>query len=244
MRPALRARPAPRGGPGPGDPAFPGSRAARLRGRVETLLGGGVSEAVVHRPPLGIGQHLVGFGELPEALLRLAVSGILVGMVLVRELPEGLLDLLIRRVARDAEYLVIVALHTKKTALTRPLQVRACLLSTSRCRKRNGLVRYSLTSSNSASTTSSLLFPSAVRPSPGGCWPRSVSAPCPPCDALAYMLSASLCDARARASVAVCMRPASCDSSAFFASASAPSMALRAAASSEPPCSASVFSVW
>ena len=99
------------------------------------LLEGGVPEAVVHRPPLRIREHLVRLGELLEALFRLAVPGILVGVVLMRQLAESFLDLLVSCVAGDAEHLVVVALHEKTKALTRPRQVRACLLSAPRSRK-------------------------------------------------------------------------------------------------------------
>ena len=58
------------------------------------------------------------------------------------------------------------------------------------------------------------------------------------------MASASLCDARDNVSVAARIWSASFDSSAFLASASALSTVLLAVASSEPPWSARVFSVW
>src|SRR6266542_1684400 len=70
----------------------------------ETLA---VAEHVVPLAPLGVGEHLVGLGDLFEALApvgRLAR----VGMVLARELAVRAADLIRRRGARHAEKLVIV----------------------------------------------------------------------------------------------------------------------------------------
>src|SRR5581483_7010757 len=59
-----------------------------------------------------VGEHLVGFADLLEALLRLAPRlGVPVGVPLERELAVGLLDLLLGRGTGDTQHLVVVALH-------------------------------------------------------------------------------------------------------------------------------------
>jgi hypothetical protein len=127
------------------------------------LLEGGVAEAVVERAPLAVAQDLIGLDDLLEALLRgLAVVGVLVGVVLEGEAPVGLLDIFVGGVPWNPKHLIVVALHGAKRALTR-VRVRAPLLSGLRSRKRRG--GYSLTSSNSASTTSSFPLPSPGAPS-------------------------------------------------------------------------------
>ena len=68
-----------------------------------------VTEPVVGRPAVGIGEHLVGLGRLAEALLRVG-RGRDIGMDLARELPEGALDVGVARVAPDPENLVVVPL--------------------------------------------------------------------------------------------------------------------------------------
>src|SRR5437660_161819 len=56
----------------------------------------------------GIAQHVLRFVDLLEALGRLSVVGIAIGMVLLGEPPKRLLDLIHRRRLRDPEDLVIV----------------------------------------------------------------------------------------------------------------------------------------
>src|SRR5205085_7330246 len=56
-------------------------------------------------------DHVVRGGDLLEALLRLLVAGVGIGMVLLRELAIGLLDLVLGRVLRDAERRVVVLLE-------------------------------------------------------------------------------------------------------------------------------------
>src|SRR5205814_1514419 len=78
------------------------------RPRPRALLERSVSEAVVEASPLGIGEHLVGLGDLLEALLRgRSVVGVPVGVELEREPAVRLLDLLVARAASDAENLVV-----------------------------------------------------------------------------------------------------------------------------------------
>jgi hypothetical protein len=70
----------------------------------------GVAEAVVGRPPLGIGQHLVGLGDGAEAELR--VGGLAhVRVELAGQLAERALDLVMAGVPRHAEKLVVVPLR-------------------------------------------------------------------------------------------------------------------------------------
>ena len=57
-----------------------------------------------------IGEHRVRFGRFLEALLGVAIVRVAIGVVLQRELAIRALDLLVRRLALDAQYLVVVAL--------------------------------------------------------------------------------------------------------------------------------------
>ncbi len=70
----------------------------------------GVPEPIVSGALLGIAEHRVGLGGLLEAFLRGVVARIAVRMVLEGEFPVCALDVLIARVARDTEHLVVVAL--------------------------------------------------------------------------------------------------------------------------------------
>ena len=76
----------------------PGPRAGRER----------AGAAVVLLALVGVAEHVVGLGDLLEALLGLLVVGVAVGVVLARELAVGLLDLLGSRLLVDAERLVVV----------------------------------------------------------------------------------------------------------------------------------------
>src|SRR5438034_3927202 len=144
------------------------------------LREGGVPEAVVEAPPLRIGEHLVGLRDLLEALLGLvAVVGIAVGMILEGELAVSFLDVVLGRGAGHTEDLVVVALHRKTKKSPHPRAGEgSSTLCTGSPQARTGA--YSFTSSNSASTTSSLPFPSGAAPSPCG-----ASPPLPACDAFA-----------------------------------------------------------
>src|SRR6266404_831010 len=62
--------------------------------------------AVVLLALLLIGKHVVGRLHFLEALLGLLVARVPVGMMLTRELPVRLLDLVLRRVLRNAEAVV------------------------------------------------------------------------------------------------------------------------------------------
>ena len=59
-----------------------------------------VAEAVVAAAAVGVGQHLVGLGDLPEALLGVGRLGH-VGVQRARQPPEGALDVGIARVALE-----------------------------------------------------------------------------------------------------------------------------------------------
>src|SRR5262249_18215414 len=69
----------------------------------------GEAEMVVPGALLAVRQARVGLRRLLEALLRLLVSGIAIGMVPHRQLAIRLLDRGLVRVPRDAENLVVVA---------------------------------------------------------------------------------------------------------------------------------------
>ena len=78
---------------------------------VEALSGDGlVPVAVVARPPVLVGEHLVGLCDLAEALLGVRRLGD-VRMQLPGQPAEGLLDLAVACVAADAEQLVVVLLR-------------------------------------------------------------------------------------------------------------------------------------
>ena len=78
---------------------------------VEALACDGlVPVAVVARAAVVVGEHLVGLGDLAEALLGVRRLGD-VRMQLPRQPAEGLLDLAIGCVAADAEQLVVVLLR-------------------------------------------------------------------------------------------------------------------------------------
>jgi hypothetical protein len=68
-----------------------------------------VPVAVVARPPVVVGQHLVGLCDLAEALLGVRRLGD-VRMQLPGKPAEGLLDLAVRRLAADAQQFVVVLL--------------------------------------------------------------------------------------------------------------------------------------
>ena len=59
----------------------------------------GLSEAVVGRAPLGVGEHLVRLRDLPEPRFGVRLAGD-VGMELARERPERALDLCVARASR------------------------------------------------------------------------------------------------------------------------------------------------
>ena len=80
--------------------------------RVAAASEPGVAEAVVRRPPLGIGQHLVRLGDGAEAELRVGCLAD-VRVELAGELPERPLDLVVAGVPGDAEQLVVVLLRRR-----------------------------------------------------------------------------------------------------------------------------------
>ena len=96
-------------------------RAGREAARVEPLE----AVAVEGRPPLGVGEDLVGLGGLLELLLGLGIVAVDVRVELAREPPERPLDLGVAGVARDAEHLVRVAPHSSYTSATKRDSSRA-----------------------------------------------------------------------------------------------------------------------
>ena len=69
-----------------------------------------VSEAVVLRPLVGVGEHGVCLRGLLEVLLGLLVTGVAIGMELHRQLAVRSFDLVLRGAAVYTEHLVVVAL--------------------------------------------------------------------------------------------------------------------------------------
>jgi hypothetical protein len=78
-----------------------------------------VAVLVVDLALVGVREHLVGLGELLEALLGLRVVRVGVRVRLAGEAAEGLLDLGLVGLAADAEDLVVVALHRSHTSSTK-----------------------------------------------------------------------------------------------------------------------------
>jgi hypothetical protein len=68
-----------------------------------------LAEAVVAGALVGVGEHLVGAGDLLELLGRMRVAGVGVGMQLARPLAVGALDLLGRGVPGHPEELVEIS---------------------------------------------------------------------------------------------------------------------------------------
>ena len=82
--------------------------AERAAGTGATALRQRVAAEIDDAALLGVGEHLVGGGDLLEPVLRRRV-GIDVGVQLAGELAVGALELLGRRVLADAEHPVVVA---------------------------------------------------------------------------------------------------------------------------------------
>jgi hypothetical protein len=64
-------------------------------------------EPVIAAAPVGVGEGVVGLGDLPEPLSGIGAV-VDVGVVLLGQLAVGRLDLCRGRVGRDAEQLVVV----------------------------------------------------------------------------------------------------------------------------------------
>jgi hypothetical protein len=88
-------------------------RAESLERRVEPARAQAlVAVAVVDGAPLAVGEDLVGLCGSLELLLGVRVVRVHVRMKFASELPEGLLDVLVGGLARNAEDLVRVGLHS------------------------------------------------------------------------------------------------------------------------------------
>src|SRR5690606_17527322 len=201
------------------------------------VLEGGMAVLVVDAPLAAVGQHLVGLLGLLEARFRLGVARIAVGVVFLRGAPVGLLDLLFGGIAGHAQHFVVIALaHRVFPGSFTPLPAPggkslppgrgqspphavACGQAT--------YLSLSLTSVNSASTTSSALPPAAA---PAGC---SAAGPWSAAAAAAYSDWAACCRAWVLASI--------CALSSPFIAVSSSDSAVSIAASCSPgtldPCS-------
>ena len=70
-----------------------------------------MTEAVVAGTFLAVGKNGVGLAAFLEAIFRLRIAGIAIGVVLQRQLAIGALKLLVARCAGDAENFVVVAFY-------------------------------------------------------------------------------------------------------------------------------------
>ena len=97
-------------------------------------LEGGVTETVILRAPLGIGEDLIGLVEFLELLLGLFVAGVAIGMKLNGETTVGLFQFVFAGAAIDTEDFVIVAFmcwrHRAKILCEHPRR-RHCRFHTS-----------------------------------------------------------------------------------------------------------------
>ena len=66
------------------------------------------AELIVHLAFFGVGKDVVSFLHLLELFFRGFIAGIQVGMIFSRELSVSLTDFLLRRLARDAQQIVVV----------------------------------------------------------------------------------------------------------------------------------------
>src|SRR5512132_2735766 len=113
--------------PSPGSRAAPTGEAAGSEAR-----GGHVPDLVVLLALVLVADDVVGRRDLLEPLLGGLVSGVGVGVVLLRELAVCLLDLRLRRVLRHAEDLVVVLVEplTPDVAVHRRPPQRSCVTRT------------------------------------------------------------------------------------------------------------------
>ena len=112
-----------------------------------------VAELIVSRPPLRIGQNLVGFLGLLEALLGPRVVRVPVRVVLHRKAAIRLLHRIVAGAALDLQHVVVIALRHPRPPASLPAVAAS------------GHFRSSPTSSNSASTTSSAAAAASAPPS-------------------------------------------------------------------------------
>jgi hypothetical protein len=66
-----------------------------------------MAEEVIGLALFGIGEDLVGFGDLFELVLALlGLAGVAIGMILLGQFFEGLFEIIRARVPRNAQHLV------------------------------------------------------------------------------------------------------------------------------------------
>ena len=111
------------------------------------LLEGGVAEAVIGGALVAVLEHLVGLVDFLEAMLAVAVAGILVRMQLHRELAIGALEIGIGRYALDSQHLVVTALGHGRSPQPDEITHSAAWIRGPGERRRNGAGDGSLTAS-------------------------------------------------------------------------------------------------
>ena len=115
-RGAARAPPPPKPKPPPKKSANCDRMSSTPREALEAgLARAGVAVLIVELALLGIGEDLVGLGQLLEALLGRVVAGVAVGMALHRQPTVSLLDFGAFAAALEAQNLVIIALFDLHT---------------------------------------------------------------------------------------------------------------------------------
>src|SRR5207253_3143571 len=100
-----------------------GRRAARPRAAPRSRERPVAPQLVVLLALLGIAQHVVRFVDLLEALRRLRLVGVAVGMVLLGEPAKRLLDLVGGRRLRNTQDLIVVLLAGHLRSVSRPTPV-------------------------------------------------------------------------------------------------------------------------
>ena len=85
-----------------------GAVASAAAHAVETL----VAEAVIHLTLLGVAQYVVSLSSLLELFLSLFVAGIAVGVIFQRNFLVRLLEVVIRDILVNAQYLVVISLSS------------------------------------------------------------------------------------------------------------------------------------
>src|SRR5690554_290862 len=87
-----------------------GAAAKATRTGRSRSINSGMTELVIGRPAVGIGQHLIGFSGFFELVFSLFITRVAVRVILHGETTIGLLDLFFVRRLGNTQYFVIIAL--------------------------------------------------------------------------------------------------------------------------------------